>query len=178
MSLINLEAPAVTNSDGRLGLSRIRTVGLDFFDNVQATGYLSEDDVFAVQPGGIGSADEELRTVRVGSCVGHAESPQPTVGQLEIFILKSSSVNAASTRSIAVCEISSLTHESGNDAVKGGSLVSVSLFGGLAELLEVFYRPGYRRPVQTHLNAAGISSIDGNVKKDGISDFGVGLAAS
>lgn len=45
------------------GLARIATELLDLLDNVQALDDLAEDDVLAIEPASLGSAEEELGAV-------------------------------------------------------------------------------------------------------------------
>jgi hypothetical protein len=40
-------------------------------DDVHALNDLAENDVLAIEPGGLGCAQEELRTIGVGSSIGH-----------------------------------------------------------------------------------------------------------
>lgn len=175
---ILLEGSTIGNGDGCLGASAVRAVGLDFLDEVQSLRDLAKDDVLSVQPRGVGRAHKELRSVRVGPRIGHAEGSGPTVGQVEVFVLEGSPVDALSTRSVPVGEVSPLAHEPGNDPVKGRSLVALALFGLGAQLLEVLDRFGNRRSVQAHLQAAGSGSVDGKVEVDRVGDFGGVAAAS
>ena len=46
---------------------------------------LAEDDMAAIEPGGGDSGDEELRAVRVGAGVGHAEDAGASVLKLEVL---------------------------------------------------------------------------------------------
>jgi hypothetical protein len=64
-AIANLELTAVGNDDLGLGGAARRTVRLDLLDDVQALDDGAEDDVLAVQPRGLLSADEELGAVAV-----------------------------------------------------------------------------------------------------------------
>ena len=66
-----LKLTGIGNGDPGRALSALGSVGLDLLDDVHALDDLTEDNVLAVQPGGLGRADKELRTVGVGSGVGH-----------------------------------------------------------------------------------------------------------
>jgi hypothetical protein len=57
--------------------------------------------------------------------------------QLEVLILELVTIDGLSSSSVMVGEVSSLTHELGNDAVESGSLVTESLFAS-AQSTEVF----------------------------------------
>jgi hypothetical protein len=69
-----LTLAAVSNGDLLGGLAALGAIGLDLLDDLHALDDLPEDDVFAVQPMGLGRAHEELRAVRVGSGVSHRQS--------------------------------------------------------------------------------------------------------
>jgi len=45
---------------------------LDLVDDLEALEDLTEDNVLSVEPGSDGSGNEELRAVRVFTCIGHA----------------------------------------------------------------------------------------------------------
>lgn len=55
----------VGNGDLGLGGAAGGTVGLDLLDDVHTLNDLAEDDVLAIQPGGLLSADEELGSVAI-----------------------------------------------------------------------------------------------------------------
>ena len=169
----HLFGSTILNGHGGSWTARISPVGFHFPDNVQTGGDLAKNNVLAVQPGRIGGTDKELRSVGVGSGVGHAQRSDPAVVQVKVFVLESSSVNALATGSVAIGKVTTLAHESRNDAVKAGSLVSLSLVFE-TELLEVFDRLGDRRSVQTHFDASRFRSVDINVKVDRFGDFGFG----
>merc|ERR1712107_65223 len=73
--------------------------------------------MFSIQPLGLGSAEEELGAVRVGTSVGHGEDSWPSVLQLKVLVLELGAVN----------RLSSLTHKVRNDTMEGGTLESVAL---------------------------------------------------
>lgn len=61
--------------------------------------YHSIDDfskyhVFAIQPGGLGQGDKELRAIGVRSGIGHADPPDAIMLQFEVLIRKRLAVNA------------------------------------------------------------------------------------
>jgi hypothetical protein len=66
-----LTLAAISNGDLLGGLAALGTIGIDLLDDLHAFDDLTEDDVLAVQPLGLGRAHEELRAVRVGSVVRH-----------------------------------------------------------------------------------------------------------
>ena len=64
----------VSNNNLLGGLARLGAKALDLLDNLHALHHLSEHDVLAIQPLGLGCADEELGSVGVGSSIGHGEN--------------------------------------------------------------------------------------------------------
>ena len=119
---------AVLDNHAGAGLSRPGSDGFHPLDDVHALDHLSKDHVFSVQPDRIGRAQKELRSVRVGAGVGHAQNPGSRVAESKVLVAEFFAVNGFSARAVVVGEISSLAHESGNDAVKTRSLVSKALF--------------------------------------------------
>ena len=50
-------------------------------------------------------ANKELRSVRVGPRVGHAQNSLALVRQFKVFVVEFGSVNGFSSRAIVVCEV-------------------------------------------------------------------------
>ena len=67
---LNLELSRGSDHDLGTGGARSRSNGFNLLDDIHALNDRSEDAVLAIQPGGIGSAKEELRSVGVGSSIG------------------------------------------------------------------------------------------------------------
>lgn len=67
----NLLLTSVDDKDRRTDIARVGTKALNFLDNDKGVpvGNLTEDNMVAVQPGGIDSGDEELRAVAMGLLV-------------------------------------------------------------------------------------------------------------
>ena len=61
---------------------------------------LSEDNVFAIEPAGLGEHDVELRAVGVSAVVGHGNPAGRTVGQHEVLVIETLAVNAATCKFI------------------------------------------------------------------------------
>jgi hypothetical protein len=55
------------NGDSLGGLARRGADLLDSLDDVETLDHLAEDDVLAIEPRGLDSADEELRAVGTGA---------------------------------------------------------------------------------------------------------------
>jgi hypothetical protein len=64
--------------------------------------------VLSVQPGGLGSANEELRAVGVGTSVGHGEDTFTSMLQGEVFVLELVAVDRLSTSAVVVGKVTSL----------------------------------------------------------------------
>lgn len=75
----------------------------------------------AIEPGGLGSGDEELTSVGVGSSVGHRQA-EGFVLKLEVLIIELVSPDGSSSSSISSCEITTLDHKVGNDSMEGAAL--------------------------------------------------------
>lgn len=54
----------------------------------------SKYHVFAIQPGGLGQGDEELRAIGIGPCIGHADPPNAIMLQFEVLVWKCLTINA------------------------------------------------------------------------------------
>eukprot|EP00538_Stauroneis_constricta_P007049 CAMPEP_0119545972 /NCGR_PEP_ID=MMETSP1352-20130426/570_1 /TAXON_ID=265584 /ORGANISM="Stauroneis constricta, Strain CCMP1120" /LENGTH=213 /DNA_ID=CAMNT_0007590611 /DNA_START=130 /DNA_END=771 /DNA_ORIENTATION=- len=142
-----------------------RSDSLDGLDDIHAINDRSEHNVLSIEPCGLGGADEELGSVGVWSGVGHAENSWASVLELEVFIGELSSVDGLSSGSVVVGEITSLAHESWDDAVEDGSSVSVSVLAG-AELTEVFGSLWDDVASQFHRDAASWLAADGHIEVD------------
>jgi len=115
-----------------LDLARARSGALEFLDNVQALsiGDLAKDDVLAVQPGGDNGGDEELRTVGIGTGIGHGEHTRLGMGLLEVLVCELLTVDRLATRAISTSEVATLQHELRNDSVERAALVAEAFLTG------------------------------------------------
>ena len=87
MTIVNLsELSAVSNNNGGLGASRVAAIALNSLHNIHALGHLAEDNVLAVEPSSLDSAEEELRSIGVGSSVGHGEDARASVLEGKVLI--------------------------------------------------------------------------------------------
>ncbi len=108
-----------------VGLAAIGTASLHGSDNVIAGDDLSEDDVAAVQVRSVGGADEELRAVGVGASVGHGQAARAEVlsgTAAERLVCEFLTVDGLAAGSIAASEVTTLTHEAGDNSVERGVL--------------------------------------------------------
>jgi hypothetical protein len=65
---------AVGNDNLRLWSSGLRAQGFHLLQDGVSRDQFAENDVLAIEPLGIGSADEELRSVGVWSSVSHGQA--------------------------------------------------------------------------------------------------------
>ena len=59
----------------------------------------------SIQPRGISCADEELRTIGVGSSIGHREGSLSSVLQLKVFVFKFGAIDGLASCAIVVGKI-------------------------------------------------------------------------
>lgn len=96
----------------------------------------SENDVFPIEPIGLGEGDEELRAVGSWPRIGHREIACAFVLHDEVFIWELRTINAFPASPVARGEVSALGHEPRDDAMEFGALESESGLAG-AEVDEV-----------------------------------------
>lgn len=118
-------------------LSRLVSIRFNLSDNIHALDDSAEDNVAIVQPRGLHGGNEELRSVGVGSGVGHRHDSGAGVLQDEVFVLELVSVDGFASGSVMVLEVTTLAHEVRDHTVEGGTLVAEALLSG-AESAEVF----------------------------------------
>lgn len=96
---------------------------LNFEHDIHALDHPTKDDMLAVQPGGDGGGDEELRAIGVGTSVGHGEKAGLGVLDEEGLIREAGPIDGLATSAISIGEVSSLDHELWDDTVEAGALV-------------------------------------------------------
>lgn len=114
----------------------VGTQRLDLLDNVHTLNDLTEDNMLSVQPGGDNSGNEELRTVGVGTSIGHRQQTGLVVLQDEVLIRELVAVDGLSTGTVTAGEVTTLEHELGDDTVEGRVGVAETLLAS-AESTEV-----------------------------------------
>lgn len=72
-------------------ISCLKFYGVDHGHSIKD---FSKYHMFAIQPGGLGQGDEELRAVGIRSSIGHAYPPNAIMLQLEVLIWKCFTINA------------------------------------------------------------------------------------
>jgi hypothetical protein len=58
-------------------------------------------DMFIVEPCSLSKTHEKLRSIRIGACISHAQSPRPCVFHFEVLVCKLGPVNRLASCSIA-----------------------------------------------------------------------------
>lgn len=135
--LSDLELATVADGDVLRWLARLAAKRLNLLNNIHALNDGSEDNMTVIQPRGLHGGDEELRSVGVGTGVGHRHDSGSGVLQGEVLVLEFVTVDGFSTGAIVVCEVTTLAHEVGDDAVECGALVAIAFLAG-AQSAEVF----------------------------------------
>lgn len=77
----------------------------------------------SIEPGGLDSGDEELTSIGSWTGIGHGQKTFLGVLELEVLVLKLSSIDTLSTSAISSGEVTTLTHELRDDAVEFAALV-------------------------------------------------------
>ena len=137
-----LALAAVCDDDLFCGPAALGSTGLNLLDYVHALDNLSEDYVFAIQPLGLGGAEEELGPVGVGPGVGHREHTGSGVLEGEVLVLKLVAVDGLAPSAVSCGEVATLAHEVGDHPVEGGALEAEALLAG-AEGAEALRRLGH-----------------------------------
>ena len=88
--------------------------------------HLSKDQMLAIEPFSLGSADKKLGIVCVWSSFCHGQDVRTCMLQDEVLILKSLSIDGPAASAIMACKVTTLAHESWNNSVKGGTLIAKS----------------------------------------------------
>lgn len=134
-----------------------------------AIGNLSEDGVLSIEMREGGEAEEELRSVGVRASVSHGEDSRSSVLVDEVLIVEFVSVDGLSTSSVSASEISTLSHESGDNSVvlaslevEGFSLSSNTLFSS-AESTEVL-RCDRGIVVEINSDSSSVLATNGDVE--------------
>ena len=110
---------------------------MKLFHNFLPLNHFSENYVLSIQPRTLHKSDEELRTIGMGSCIGHREEVRLIVSVLKTLIFKLAPVYGPTSTPILVSEVTSLGNVVLNDAMERGSFVPKTFFT-CAESPEVF----------------------------------------
>lgn len=173
--LLILKLTAVSDGHWLAGRTRAASHGLHLVDHFVTLGDLAEDNVLAVQPLSICGANEELRSVGIGSSVGHREAARTEVlagTTCKAFIGELHAVDRLTAGTVSCSEVATLAHELGDDTVKLAaeevewlagttdtllaSAQGTKVLGGLGDdILEEF-----------HFDAASRLGADADIKED------------
>jgi hypothetical protein len=99
--------------------------------------HLSKDQMLAIEPFSLGSADKKLGPICVWSSICHGQDARTCMLQDEIVILRFLSVDGPAISAITACEVTTLAHESWDNSVKGGTLIAKSFLFS-AQSMKVF----------------------------------------
>ena len=93
--------------------------------------------MLSVEPVARDCGDEELGPVCVWACVGLGQQSGLGVFKLEVFVCELVAIDALSSGSVVVGEVSSLQHELGDDPVEDsvGKAISILTCAELSEIL-------------------------------------------
>ena len=147
-----------------------RLNGIDPIDD------LAENYMLAIKMRRRAEGDKELGAVCVRAGVGHGELVFLAVIEAEVLVGKRSSVDGFSARAVAAREVSSLSHEAGNDSVEHATLVAkrgaVGSCAGcsLGKRCEVLDGLRHCVAVQANDDSPGILSVNLEVEEDFLGD--------
>ena len=79
--------------------------------------------MLAIQMGSGHGTQEELRTISVGSSIGHGKDSSTSVPETEILVIELSSIDGLASSAIEVSEVSSLAHEVRNNTMESRSYI-------------------------------------------------------
>jgi len=147
-----LQSAGVRNHNLRSGGTTLRTVGLDFLDDLEAAGNLAENNVLAIEPASWHSGDEKLRSVRVGASISHGQKARLSVFRQKVLIRKFLAIDGPAASTVMPGEITTLKHEPGNHTVETGTLIAFTLRAS-RKLPEVLCGPGDDTVVQLKLDS-------------------------
>ena len=126
------------------------------------------------------SGDKELRTIGVGTSIGHAQDARNVVDHREVLVGKFCTVDTLAAASVGLGEVSTLTHKIGNDTMEDRTLKVQRLarvaftFLARAQSAKVFSCSGNIVSKETHRDSTNIVVVDSDVEVHLVSDFCVG----
>merc|ERR1719194_252168 len=109
--LLSSALAAVSDDNWLSGRAALGADGLDGLDDIHALNDAAEDNVLAIEPVGLDSAEEELGAVSVWASVGHGEDSWASVLQREGLIGELLAVNGLAASAVATSEVTALAHE-------------------------------------------------------------------
>jgi len=137
---------------------------LDGLNNIHAFDDFAKHNVPPVEPRCDNGRDEELRTVRVGTGVGHREQSWFVVLQLEVLIVKTFSVDRTPASPVMSREIAALQHEIRDDPMKRTFRVSETVLSR-SELTEILRRTRHHVIEQAKDDSASRFRVDRDIEE-------------
>ena len=107
--------------------------------------------------------DKKLRSIGIGSTIGHGRSPRSLMLQLKVFVFEFFAVNRFATSAVMISEIPSLQHESRNDSMEYRTFIPHTLFA-TAQSPKILRCSRYNICSQKHDNSADVGVSDLDVK--------------
>ena len=124
-----LDLSTVSDGDILAGLAIPGPQVLYDSPNIHVLSHLAKDRMLAIQLLSLGSADENLVIVCVGSSTCHGQGARTGMTQDETLI-KFLPRGGLATSAIMACEVITLAHKSRNNSVKTGSFTTKSFLPG------------------------------------------------
>ena len=118
MEVGSLKNAGVSNSDGLCRFAGATAKLFEAVDDIFAFEHFTKNDVSAIQPGGLLESDEELRAIGVWTRVRHGEQIWLCVLKVEVLVSELIAVDRLTTSSVSGREVTSLSHEGGNNSVE------------------------------------------------------------
>lgn len=106
----------VSDYDLLRGRARLASIRFDRLDDVHAFNDASKHSVFTVEPRSGDRTDKELRSICVGSSIGHRQHSRLRVLQTEILISKFLSIDRLSSGPISTSEVTTLNNKTTCDS--------------------------------------------------------------
>lgn len=145
---------------------------LNFADDFFARNHVAKDHVQSIQMRRRFGGDEELRSIGVGSAIGHGQEEWSIVLDFQVFIGERLSVDGFAAGSIVIDKVSALQHESLDDAMKNrASIMQRSLRFGRqtrftrAQTLEIAGRFGHDIVEQLKHDPTGFNGTNRDIEK-------------
>ena len=165
------ELSAIGDVTGCSGSSGVRSDTFHGLEDFLTIGHSSEDCVLSIEMRCGDEAEEELRSVGVGTSVGHGEDTGTVVLVDEVLIGDLSAVDGLTTGTVSNGEVTTLGHETGDNSVPDTSLEVEGLSGFAGSLLsgaessEVLGGLGGVGS-ESHFNAASSLATNGDIEED------------
>mmetsp|Transcript_12741 Transcript_12741/g.27556 ORF Transcript_12741/g.27556 Transcript_12741/m.27556 type:complete len:176 (-) Transcript_12741:75-602(-) len=106
---------------------------------------------------------ESTLTIGIGTRIGHAEDSRAGMCQREVFVFKATAINGFASSTVVIREISTLTHETWDNPMEGGTSVAKPLLSR-TQLTEILSGLGYDVGAELHDKTPSGLVADGDVK--------------